>query len=229
MMQFGIPKYRMPRDVLRAEVERIEAAGVDIVLNHRVDDLADLMASSQVDAAFLAVGAQIAKRAWVPAGDASRILDAITLLRNVETGQPPLLGRHVVVYGAGNTAMDAARTVRRLGATDPLIVYRRTRDKMPAHEEELQGALEEGVRVKWLSTIKEANAGSIVVEKMRLDESGFPRRCSRCSIRSEDEPLSKKLSAGWMIATPCLKRGDACPAETVLNAITVTACVPITQ
>ena len=175
MMQFGIPKYRLPRDVLKAEIARIEATGVTILLNHKVDDLAALIATHSFDAAFLAVGAHIAKRAWIPAGDASRIIDAIALLREVETGPPPILGRRVVVYGGGNTAMDAARTVKRLGSTDALIVYRRTREKMPAHEQELQEALEEGIQIKWLSTVKEAGGSSIVLEKMRLDNSGFPQ------------------------------------------------------
>jgi len=186
MMQFGIPKYRLPRDILKAEIARIEAAGVTILLNHKVDDLSELIAASGFDAAFLAVGAQIAKRAWIPAGDANRILDALAFLRNVETGQTPMLGRRVVVYGGGNTAMDAARTARRLGATDALIVYRRTRDKMPAHEQELEEALEEGIHIKWLSTIKEADRDLITVEKMRLDETGFPQPTGKFEIIEAD-------------------------------------------
>jgi 2-oxoacid:acceptor oxidoreductase delta subunit (pyruvate/2-ketoisovalerate family) len=175
MLQFGIPKYRLPRNVLAAEIARIERLGVTILLNHRVENLAVLMASGQFDAIFLAVGAHIAKRAWIPAGDASRIIDAIKLLCDVGNGQAPVLGRRVIVYGGGNTAMDAARTAKRLGAADALIVYRRTRDKMPAHEQELQEALEEGIHVKWLSTIKEAGTNGVIVEKMQLDEAGFPQ------------------------------------------------------
>jgi NADPH-dependent glutamate synthase beta subunit-like oxidoreductase len=88
---------------------------------------------------------------------------------------PPLLGRRVVVYGGGNTALDVARTAKRLGATDAIIVYRRTRDRMPAHDSELEEALQEGVMVKWLSTIRHADAGSLTVEKMALDDKGFPQ------------------------------------------------------
>jgi NADPH-dependent glutamate synthase beta subunit-like oxidoreductase len=130
MLQFGIPKYRLPREILKAEIERIEATGVSILLNHKVEDLAELIASRQFDATFLGVGAHIAKRAWIPAGDASRIIDALKVLCDVGAGELPVLGRRVVVYGGGNTAMDAARTAKRLGATDALIVYRRTREKM---------------------------------------------------------------------------------------------------
>jgi 2-oxoacid:acceptor oxidoreductase delta subunit (pyruvate/2-ketoisovalerate family) len=87
----------------------------------------------------------------------------------------PMLGRRVVVYGGGNTALDVARSAKRLGATEAIIVYRRTREKMPAHDFELEEALQEGVMVKWLSTIKQAGESSITVEKMVLDEKGFPQ------------------------------------------------------
>ena len=89
------------------------------------------------------------------------VLDAVTLLRDVETGEPPLLGRRVVVYGGGNTAMDAARTARRLGADEALIVYRRDRAHMPAHAFEADEALAEGVKIKWLTTIKEIDGGDL--------------------------------------------------------------------
>ena len=134
------------------------------------------MAAGGYDAAFLAVGAHIAKRAYIPAGEAARMLDAVSLLRDMETGEKPMLGRRVVVYGGGNTAFDVARTAKRLGASEAIIVYRRTREKMPAHESELEEALQEGVLVKWLSTIKRmGDEGTITVEKMALDAKGFPQ------------------------------------------------------
>ena len=85
-----------------------------------------------------------------------------------------MLGRRVVVYGGGNTAIDVARTARRLGATEAVIVYRRTRERMPAHDFEVEEALEEGVLVKWLSTIKQVGDGALTIEKMELDEKGNP-------------------------------------------------------
>src|SRR5204862_1979983 len=139
-------------------------------LNARVDDILVAMKSSRFDAAFLAVGAHVAKRTEIPARDANRILDAVSVLRGMETGERPQLGRRVVVYGGGNTAFDVARTAKRLGAEEAVIVYRRTREKMPAHDFELEEALQEGVLVKWLSTIKQAEGGAITVEKMTLDE-----------------------------------------------------------
>jgi 2-oxoacid:acceptor oxidoreductase delta subunit (pyruvate/2-ketoisovalerate family) len=175
MMRFGIPKYRLPREILDAEIQRIEDLGVTICLNTRVDDLAKEMKAGRFDAAFLAVGAHLPKRAFVPAGDAARVLDAIALLRATEIGTPPSLGRRVAVYGGGNTALDAARTAKRLGAAEALVVYRRTRGKMPAHESEIQEALEEGIQFKWLTTVKSADAAALTVEKMKLDEKGFPQ------------------------------------------------------
>ena len=175
MMRFGIPKYRLPRDVLDAEIERILDLGITLVLNRKVANIGDEMREGAFDAAFLAVGAHIGKRAYIPAGTSARILDAVSVLRSMEGAEPPKLGRRVIVYGGGNTALDVARTARRLGAEEAVIVYRRNREKMPAHAFELEEALEEGVLVKWLSTIKHADAGSITVEKMKLDEKGFPQ------------------------------------------------------
>ncbi|HUL55503.1 MAG TPA: NAD(P)-binding protein [Usitatibacter sp.] len=175
MMRFGIPKYRLPRDVLDAEIQRILDLGIELRVNRKVSDILEEMRHGSFDAAFLAVGAHIGKRAYIPAGSSARILDAVSVLRSMEGEGPPLLGRRVVVYGGGNTALDVARTAKRLGAEEAIIVYRRTREKMPAHESELEEALQEGVLVKWLSTIREAGEGAITVEKMQLDEKGFPQ------------------------------------------------------
>ena len=175
MMRFGIPKYRLPRDVLDAEVQRIVDMGVTLELNVHVGNVLEAMQEGAFDAVFLAVGAQIGKRAYIPAGDSAHILDAVSLLRGVETGDKPLLGRRVAVYGGGNTALDVARTATRLGATEAVVVYRRTRDRMPAHDIEVEEALEEGILIKWLSTVKHADEGTLVVEKMELDSTGFPQ------------------------------------------------------
>ncbi len=174
MMRFGIPKYRLPRDVLDAEVRRILDLGVTLKLDTRVANIGQSMEAGGFDAAFLAVGAHIGKRAMIPAGDASHIVDAVSVLRSMEGEDKPMLGRRVVVYGGGNTAIDVARTVKRMGA-EPIIVYRRTRDRAPAHDLEIEEALQEGVMIKWLSTIKQAGAGEITVEKMELDDKGFPQ------------------------------------------------------
>jgi 2-oxoacid:acceptor oxidoreductase delta subunit (pyruvate/2-ketoisovalerate family) len=175
MMRFGIPKYRLPRDVLDAEVARILELGVTLKLNTKVANIEESMRAGNFDAAFLAVGAHIGKRAFIPAGDAARIVDAVSVLRSMEGEDKPMLGRRVVVYGGGNTAIDVARTAKRLGATEAIIVYRRTREKMPAHDFEVEEALQEGIMIKWLSTIKHADEHNLTLEKMKLDDKGFPQ------------------------------------------------------
>jgi NADPH-dependent glutamate synthase beta subunit-like oxidoreductase len=175
MMRFGIPKYRLPRDVLDAEMQRIVDMGVALQLGTKVEHIADELKNEGFDAAFLAVGAHIAKRAFIPAKDSARILDAVAVLRSMEGEEQPMLGRRVVVYGGGNTAIDVARTAKRLGATEAVIVYRRTRERMPAHDFEVEEALQEGVMVKWLSTIKGAAGDALTIEKMKLDEKGNPQ------------------------------------------------------
>ena len=175
MMRFGIPQYRLPRDVLDAEVQRIVNLGVRMEYNAKVTSVLDARKQGGFDAVFLAVGAHMAKRAYIPAGDSAKVLDAVSVLRSMEGEDKPMLGRKVVVYGGGNTAIDVARTAKRLGATEAIIVYRRTRDKMPAHPFEVEEALQEGVLIKWLSTITQAGEASITVEKMALDDKGFPQ------------------------------------------------------
>ncbi len=175
MMRFGIPAYRLPRDVLDAEIQRILDLGIQLKLNTRVDNVLHAKEAGSFDAVFLAVGAHIGKRAYIPAGESAKILDAVSVLRSMEGEEQPLLGRKVAVYGGGNTAMDVARTAKRLGAEEAIVVYRRTRDRMPAHEIEVQEALEEGVLIKWLSTITAAEEGALTIERMELDETGFPQ------------------------------------------------------
>ncbi|NUP52659.1 MAG: FAD-dependent oxidoreductase, partial [Catenulispora sp.] len=201
MMRYGIPRYRLPREVLDAEIARIAAMGVRFVTGSGVDDLPAAMAEGGFDAAFLGVGAQNGKRAYVPAGDSARVLDALSLLAAVEDHWPVTLGRHVAVYGGGNTAVDAARTARRLGASDAVIVYRRTRDRMPAHDAEVEEALAEGITVRWLSTIAQADQGSITVERMELDETGFPQPTGEYETLAADTvvlAVGQDAELGWL-------------------------------
>ncbi len=177
MMRFGIPAYRLPRDVVEANIKRIEDMGVTFVLNRKVEDIAAEKAAGGFDAVFLAIGAHLANRAYIPSADAGRILDAVGVLHDMETeAEKPMLGRRVVVYGGGNTAVDVARTAKRMGAEEAIIVYRRTREQMPAHDFEMDEAMEEGVIVNWLTTITEVgDGGRVMVERMELDESGKPQ------------------------------------------------------
>lgn len=206
MMRYGIPQYRLPRDVLDAEIARIAAMGVVLRVSSKVERIEEAMQG--FDAAFLAVGAHIGKRAYIPAKDGSRILDAVSVLRSMEGEAPPLLGRRVVVYGGGNTAIDVARTARRLGATESIVVYRRTREKMPAHDLEVEEALQEGVQVKWLSTIRQqGDEGTLTIEKMALDAQGFPQPTGEFETLQADSlvlALGQDVDLGLLDGVPGL-------------------------
>lgn len=214
MMRFGIPKYRLPREVLDAEIDRILAIGVELQLNAKVDRILDTMREGAFDAAFLAVGAHIGKRAFIPAGEAARLLDAVSVLRGMETEDEesqPQLGRRVVVYGGGNTALDVARTAKRMGA-EPIIVYRRTREKMPAHDFEVEEALAEGILIKWLSTIKSiGDGGALTVEKMQLDDKGFPQPTGEFESLEADSlvlALGQDVDLTLLVGVPGLEVRD---------------------
>jgi 2-oxoacid:acceptor oxidoreductase delta subunit (pyruvate/2-ketoisovalerate family) len=211
MMRFGIPKYRLPRNVLDFEIKRIIDLGVVLKLNTKISSIKEAMHAGPFDAAFLAVGAHIAKRAYIPAGAAARIVDAVSLLRSMEGEEKPLLGRRVVVYGGGNTAIDAARTAKRLGAEEAIIVYRRTREKMPAHDFEVEEALQEGVLIKWLSTIKQASESSITVERMELDDKGFPQPTGKMETLAADSvvlALGQDVDLSLLEGVPSLEVKD---------------------
>jgi len=186
MMRYAIPRYRLPREVLDAEIDRILALGVHLETGAEVVDLDRLLEQENFDAVLLALGARLARRTYLPAGSASHVLDALSVLRATAEDDPPLLGRRVAVVGGGNTALDAARTAKRLGADEALVVYRRTRDRMPAHDSEVREAEEEGVRFRWLSTIEEVDAEGITVEEMELDETGFPQPTGRTTRLAAD-------------------------------------------
>ncbi|MFZ0530468.1 MAG: NAD(P)-binding protein [Propionicimonas sp.] len=186
MMRYGIPEYRLPRDVLDAEVARLLELGVRIVNNYTVKDLLAEQAEGGFEAVFVAIGAHLSKRVDIPNRDASRIVDAVTFLRDVASGERPMIGRKVAVYGGGNTAMDAARVARRLGAEESIIVYRRTEEQMPAHAEEREGAEREGVKMNWLRTISSMDEGDLTVEIMELDEQGKARGTGRFETLQAD-------------------------------------------
>jgi NADPH-dependent glutamate synthase beta subunit-like oxidoreductase len=176
MMRFGIPKYRLPRDVLDSEIARIVEMGVALELNRKVEDIEAAFGEEGFDAAFGAIGAHLAKRTAIPAHAAGKILDAVSVLREMELGaEPPQLGRRVIVYGGGNTAMDVARSAKRLGVDEAMIVYRRSRKEMPAYDFEAQEAEDEGVMIHWLRTIKQIDETTFTVEKMVIDENGRPQ------------------------------------------------------
>ncbi|MGD2129346.1 MAG: NAD(P)-binding protein [Lysobacterales bacterium] len=186
MMRFGIPAYRMPRDVLDQEIARIERLGVKLSLNCKVEDVMEAKQKEGFDAVFMAIGAHVGKHVDIPARDSGRILDAVTYLASVEKGDAPKLGRRVAVYGGGNTAMDAARTAKRLGAEETMIIYRRDREHMPAHEFEAIEAEAEGIKINWLRTIRAIDSTTFQVEVMEIGEDGRPRPTGKIETLEAD-------------------------------------------
>lgn len=210
MMHFGIPAYRLPRADLMHEIRRIDAIGMTTVLDHKVEDVLAEKQAGGFDAVFIAIGAHIGKHVEIPARDAVRVLDAVSLLREVTTGEAPRLGRRVVIYGGGNTAMDAARTARRLGADEALIVYRRDRAHMPARAIEADEALSEGIKIKWLTTIKEIVGPELTVETMELDASGHPQPTGRFETLEADAvvlALGQETNSSFLHLVPGIEFG----------------------
>lgn len=188
MMRFGIPSYRLPRDILDGEIDRIKKMGVKIHLKRKVEDLEQEKEAGRFDAVFVAVGAHLSKRVEIPSRDAGRMLDAASYLKDVERGAAPRLGRRVAIYGGGNTAMDAARVARRMGH-EPMIIYRRDRDHMPAHTFEADEASDEGVVFHWLRSIHSIEKTTVQVEVMELDEKGRPRGTGKFETLEADDMI----------------------------------------
>ena len=201
MMRVGIPKYRLPREILEGEVARIEAMGVTFKLNSKVEDLEATIAEGGFDATFLAVGAHLARRIEIPGFDAKRMLDAVTFLHSMEESSPLKLGRRVAIYGGGNTAIDVARTAERMGA-EPVIIYRRDEAHAPAFRDEVAEAREEGVTFQWLRSIAKADQTTLTVEVMALDAQGKPKPTGHFDTIEADTVI---LALGQRIDTSFLR------------------------
>ena len=208
MMRYGIPEYRLPRDVLDAEIDRIRALGVRFVQNHTVTDLLAEQAEGHFDAVFVAIGAHLSKRVDIPTMDAGRIVDAVGFLRDVASGERPVIGRRVAVYGGGNTAMDAARVARRLGAEESIVVYRRTQEHMPAHAEEHDEAVREGVKMNWLRTMNQFDEGHMQVEIMEINDEGKAVGTGRYETLEADTvilALGQEADSGFLRTIPGMR------------------------
>ncbi len=186
MLAVGIPEYRLPKDILHVEINAIKALGVDIKLNTKIGDtlkIEDL--EKQYDAIFIAPGAQLPARLGIE--DEEKVKEGIVswyeLLKDAALGQGTKPGDNVVIIGGGNTAIDSARTSLRLGSRNVTILYRRAREQMPAFEEEVIGAEEEGIEMKFLCApirLLEENGKLTGIECVRMklgesDKSGRPR------------------------------------------------------
>jgi 2-oxoacid:acceptor oxidoreductase delta subunit (pyruvate/2-ketoisovalerate family) len=208
MMRFGIPAYRLPRNILDAEINRIARMGVKFITNMRIGEATFNTILQEFDAAFLGIGAGAGKHADIPASQAGKIIDAITFLQKAAEGKSDMkIGRRVAIYGGGNTAMDAARVAKRLGAEETVIVYRRDRAHAPAHDDEIQEALDEGVVVHWLRTIKALDGEELKVEVMRLDDKGKPQPTGEYETLQADTiilAVGQDPQSEWLKAVPGL-------------------------
>jgi len=175
MLRYGIPVYRLPEDVLDAEIKKIQDIGVDIKLNTRIGkdvSMDDLKKNNKV--VFMGIGAHAGKKLGVPGEDASNVMTGAEFLHKVNEGQKVEIGDKVVVIGGGNSAIDAARVAVRMGA-DVTLSYRRTRAEMPAIEHEIHSAEEEGVKFEYLTApvevvVEGGKATGLKVQKMELGE-----------------------------------------------------------
>jgi formate dehydrogenase (NADP+) beta subunit len=210
MLHFGTPAYRLPRVQLMEEIRRIEEMGVRITLDHKVEDVAAERDAGHFGAVFSAIGAGVSRHVEIPARDAAKVLDALPFLRGADAGAAPRLGRRVVIYGGGNTAMDAARTARRRGADEALIVYHRDRAHMPARAFDADEAIEEGIKIKWLTSIKEIIGPSLTVERMTLDDNGRPQTTGEIETLEGDAvvlALGQETDSAFLRRVPGIEFG----------------------
>jgi NADPH-dependent glutamate synthase beta subunit-like oxidoreductase len=178
LMWFGIPEYRLPRVILKAEIDRILALGVILTLNKKVTDLEAEKEKGGFDAVFVGIGAHLNKAENFDQQDPIPVTDAFTFLRQVNEGNPPAVGKHAVVYGGGKLAMYLSRVVRRLGA-NATVLYPGDRKLMPAYDFEADDAISEGVDVQMLRSIKSVQGKTLTldinkVEKGKVVPTGSP-------------------------------------------------------
>lgn len=181
MMRWAIPEYRLSREILSSEIDEIKALGVEIKTNSRVAAVGDLK-NSGYHAVYIACGAQKSVPMGIPGDDLAGVVGAIDFLESVNSGSPLPIGRRVAVIGGGNAAIDAARSAIRLGATEVTLFYRRSRNEMPAYPDEIDAAIDEGVKMEFLtspaSIEKRGDGLRVIFDRMELgapDKGGRPK------------------------------------------------------
>ncbi|HPF19719.1 MAG TPA: FAD-dependent oxidoreductase [Syntrophomonas sp.] len=193
MLRYGIPQYRLPKEILDQEIRLIEALGVDILCNTRINrDISFDYIRQNHDAVFIGIGAWKYTRIGCPGEDVEGVVGGIDFLREAALNGNVPIGQRVAVIGGGNTAMDAARTAVRLGADEVMVLYRRTREEMPAEDIEIEEAEEEGVIFKFLLAPEEimaedGRAVAIRCQKMQLGEPDSSGRRKPVPIEGEQE------------------------------------------
>lgn len=179
MMRAGIPPYRLPDEALDCEIQAITELGVDIRTNTKIESV-DRLFQEGADAVFLAPGAPKGVHMNIPGGDSPRVLDGIDVLYQINLGENVELGQSVAVVGGGNVAVDVSRSLLRIGVTNVTLLYRRTREEMPAFAHEIGAAQEEGVAFRYLTApvaVTQSN-GKINVDCIHM-ELGSPDASGR--------------------------------------------------
>ncbi len=181
LVRYAIAPYRIQRHPLPAEAVALEELGVSFRLGHPVRDRATLEAiTADADAVFLAVGMGADAEVSYPGDMLPGVWDSLPFIDAVKSDEPPAVGRSVVVIGGGNTAIDVAREALRLGARDVTLVYRRSRDEMPAYPYEVEEAEEEGVRFRWLAApVRFLGCGRLVGVECQTMQLGEPDESGR--------------------------------------------------
>jgi heterodisulfide reductase subunit A-like polyferredoxin len=184
MLRVGIPEYRLPKEILNQEIGYIQKLGVEIKTGVRVGkDITLEDMKKDYDAIFVAIGAHGGMKLGVEGEDIPGVMEGIEFLRAANLGEKVNIGKKVAVIGGGNTAIDCARTAKRLGAKEVTIVYRRSRDEMPASEEEVTAAEKEEIKIEFLTAPSRFSAENKKLAKMECvrmklgepDASGRPR------------------------------------------------------
>ena len=190
MLFTGIPEYRLPKDILKAEIDYIERMGVTIHTGVKVgkDITIDDLKAQGYQGIFIAVGANISQKLEIPGEDLEGVAGAVEFLRDVNLGNNPKVGKRVAVIGGGNAAIDAARTALRLGAGEVHIIYRRQREDMPAEKSEIEEAEREGVKIHFLTApVKMIGKGGKLtnMECIRMSLGEFDRSGRRRPVEIE--------------------------------------------
>ena len=184
MLRYGIPEYRLPKKVLDEEVKEIASLGVEMINNFKLGESETLDSiRSRFDAVILAIGAWKSSSARCKGEDLNGVVGGIDFLREIALGKTPDIGRNAAVVGGGNTAMDACRSAVRCNAENVYIIYRRTRNEMPAEDIEIEEAIEEGVQFKFLTNPAEfiGENGRVKTVKLQVMELGEPDERGRRS------------------------------------------------
>jgi formate dehydrogenase (NADP+) beta subunit len=224
MMRVGIPDYRLPPAVLDKEIEDIKSVGVDIKLNTKVESI-DSLLTQGYQAVFLGPGAHHGMSLGVEGDNSPGVFDGASFLRDANLGQKVDVGKKVAVIGGGNVAIDSARVALRLGAKDVSILYRRTRAEMPASPEEVEAAIEEGIKFEFLvghlKIARQDNRLQLTCNRMELGESDASGRRRPVPIKGSEFTTGYDAIIGAIGQTPEIPagfklktgRGNTIPAD----------------